>query len=149
MQNQYLQTISHIKNEILKSRYAVAKAANKELLVLYFKIGKIISDKVKTEKWGNKTIQKLSNDLQIELNGLRGFSYSNLKNMRLFYEAWQAYFSDLSFNPGSYKKTINPNSQSVSGQFIDYFFSVSFTAHIEILSKTNINKINGLKINYL
>ena len=91
LQESYIQTVQNLKEEILKSRYTLAKVANRELLFLYYKVGNIISVKVKTEKWGNKTIQKLSNDLQSELHGLRGFSVTNLKRMRQFYEIWSPF----------------------------------------------------------
>ncbi len=73
-QKEYIQTVKHLKEEILKSRYHIAKVANKEILFLYYKVGNTISEKVAAERWGSKTIEKLSVDLQSELNGLRGFS---------------------------------------------------------------------------
>ncbi len=136
----YIQTIKNIKEEILNSRYKIATVANKELLSLYYRVGNIISDKVKAEKWGNKTIEKLSNDLQNELKGLRGFSYSNLKNMRLFFEEWQAYFNIENGNSqslsGQLKNIHNANSRSLSAQFANHFINIGFTAHIEIIAKT-------------
>ena len=151
----------NVKEEILKSRYTIAKVANRELLFLYYKVGKTISEKVNADKWGSKTIQQLSVDLQRELNGLRGFSFSNLKNMRLFYEEWQACFStDFSkITIGSTQSSQFENdknaigqlltgqlqdsdnqqnkiSQTVSGQFINSFVNIGFTSHIEIISKT-------------
>ena len=89
----YTETLKLIKEEILNSRYSIAKTANKEFLFLYYKVGQIISDKVALEKWGNKTIEKLSTDLQNELKGLRGFSHGNLKKMRQFYEEWCNYLT--------------------------------------------------------
>jgi len=70
---------------------------------LYYKTGNIISEKIASEKWGSKTIEKLSVDLQYELKGLRGFSATNLKRMKRFYEVWFKYFqsfissNDISF----------------------------------------------------
>ena len=143
IQENYIQTVKILKEEILKSRYSIAKVANKELLFLYYKVGNIISEKVASEKWGSKTIQKLSVDLQNELTGLRGFSFSNLKNMRLFYEEWKSYFNNSFLNiPNSQTLTDQLKndkiqiSQSVSGQFINSFISIGFTSHIEIIAKT-------------
>ena len=84
----YVQTLKQIKSDIIRSRYQVAKLANREMLFLYFKIGAKISEKIAAEKWGSKTIQKLSTDLQNEMKGLRGFSATNLKRMRQFFEIW-------------------------------------------------------------
>jgi len=44
---QYIQTVKHIKQQIVNARYVISKLANKELLLLYFNIGNIISEKVK------------------------------------------------------------------------------------------------------
>ena len=41
---------------------------------------------------GAKVLEQISNDLQKELPGLRGFSASNIKRMRVFYEGWAGYF---------------------------------------------------------
>ncbi len=85
----YIKTVKHIKTEIIRSRYLIAKVANRELLSLYFKVGFTIHKKATEEKWGSKTIKKLSTDLQTEMQGLRGFSATNLKRMKQFYEEWE------------------------------------------------------------
>jgi predicted nuclease of restriction endonuclease-like (RecB) superfamily len=87
----YTDAIKKLKATILNSRYKAATLVNKELLLLYFSVGKLISEKVQQEKWGAKVIEQLSVDLQLELPGLRGFSATNLKNMRTFFEYWSAY----------------------------------------------------------
>jgi len=78
----YIAILSQIKSEILNSRYLIAKMANRELLNLYFKVGKVVSEKAASGKWGSGTIKTLSDDLQNELKGLRGFSFANIKKMR-------------------------------------------------------------------
>ena len=49
----------------------------------------MIDDKFQREKWGGNILNKISERLQKELPGLRGFSGMNLKKMRRFYQAWQ------------------------------------------------------------
>ena len=80
--------IQSIKRQIVQSRYAAARLANKEQLFLYFTTGKTISDKIKAQKWGAKGLDQISADLQKELPGLKGFSSGNLKKIRLFAEAY-------------------------------------------------------------
>jgi predicted nuclease of restriction endonuclease-like (RecB) superfamily len=63
-------------------------AANRELLALYWDIGRLILDRQKAEGWGAKVIDRLSRDLQNEFPGQQGFSPRNLKYMRAFAEAW-------------------------------------------------------------
>ena len=50
----YIEFIQSIKKQIVLSRYAAARLANREQLLLYFKTGKMISDKIKAQKWGQK-----------------------------------------------------------------------------------------------
>lgn len=87
--NNYLQVVQQIKTAILKSRYEAAALANKELLKLYFGIGQYVSFHSRNKNWGKGAIDSISSLLQQELHGLRGFSATNIKNMRLFYEGWE------------------------------------------------------------
>ncbi len=89
MNTDYSETLLGLKSMILRSRYQAASLANKELLILYFNVGRIISLRTAESKWGEKILGKLSSDLQKELNGLRGFSSSNLKKMKVFYDVWK------------------------------------------------------------
>ncbi len=125
----YVETIKNLKNAILTSRYRAAALANKEMLALYFEVGKLISERVRTERWGAKILEQISNDLQKELPGLRGFSSSNIKKMRVFFDAWESHFVSLSF-------ISNQIGSTPSNQLSDYFFLVSFSHHYQILSKT-------------
>ncbi|MCL2131383.1 MAG: PDDEXK nuclease domain-containing protein [Lentimicrobiaceae bacterium] len=85
----YTASIKVIKQAILQSRYRAAVLVNREMLMLYFGIGEYISKNSREGSWGTNAIEVISAQLQKELPGLRGFSTTNLKNMRLFYEAWQ------------------------------------------------------------
>ncbi len=83
--------VKDIKLAILQARAKAAHLANAEALKLYFFVGGYISKKTRNAKWGSGAIDALSNQLQVELPGLRGFSASSMIFMRLFYEAWAAY----------------------------------------------------------
>ena len=82
--------VKDIKLAILQARAKAARLANAEALKLYFFVGGYISKKTRNAKWGSGAIDALSNQLQVELPGLRGFSASSMIFMRLFYEAWAA-----------------------------------------------------------
>ena len=86
--NHFLEAIQVIKSAILKSRYRAAVLVNRELLSLYYGIGKYISENSRKGFWGTSAIETISERLQQELSGLRGFSASNMKNMRMFYKQW-------------------------------------------------------------
>ncbi|MBO4344263.1 MAG: hypothetical protein J5833_00820, partial [Victivallales bacterium] len=81
--------VKAIKTAILESQYRAAKGVNREQLSLYFGIGRYISEHSRIGYWGTGAIERISEQLQKELPGLRGFSAPNLKFMRQFYEAWQ------------------------------------------------------------
>ena len=78
-----------IKVAILQGQYEAAKGANRIQLAVYFGIGKYVSQNTRQGVWGTGALEAISQILRRELPGLRGFSVSSLKNMRLFYEAWQ------------------------------------------------------------
>ena len=88
---EYSKAITDIKNAVLQSRYKAASLANRELLLLYFSIGEYISENTRNKHWGKGAIEIISDRLQQELPGLRGFSATNLKNMRIFFEEWKDY----------------------------------------------------------
>ena len=77
-----------IKLAILQGQYEAAKGVNRIQLAVYFGIGKYISLNTRKGKWGTGALEAISQILRKELPGLRGYSASSLKNMRIFYEAW-------------------------------------------------------------
>lgn len=85
-----LNDVKAIKYALLKSRYIAARLANAEMLKLYFAIGGYVSCNSRNGRWGTGTIDRISELLQKELPGLRGFSAQNMRNMRQFYEQWSA-----------------------------------------------------------
>lgn len=87
----YDQAIQAIKSAILQSRYRTAALVNRELLSLYFGIGKFISENSRNRFLGTNAIETISARLQQELPGLRGFSPVNIKRMRQFFEEWKQY----------------------------------------------------------
>lgn len=86
--SQYQYAVDAIKTAILQGQYEASKGVNRIQLAVYFGIGKYISLNSRQGAWGTGAIETISQSLRKELPGLRGFSATNLKNMRLFYEAW-------------------------------------------------------------
>jgi hypothetical protein len=70
----FAQDVQKIKNAILKSRYRSASNSNTEMLSLYYSIGKYISANTRSGKWGTGAIEMISEQLQGEISGLKGFS---------------------------------------------------------------------------
>jgi predicted nuclease of restriction endonuclease-like (RecB) superfamily len=91
---EYISWINELKTLIQKTQIKASIAINKELIELYWSIGKSISQKIKNAKWGTSVIEKLSKDLKLEFPNQKGFSRSNLFSMRKFYE----FYSDNNFS---------------------------------------------------
>ncbi|MBO7139377.1 MAG: hypothetical protein J6W19_02205 [Prevotella sp.] len=91
--SEYLQAVKSIKDAILQSRYRAARLVNKEMLALYYWVGNYVSVHSRTDAWNTNAIGVISKLLQQELPGLTGFSETNVKNMRIFYEAWCPYLN--------------------------------------------------------
>jgi predicted nuclease of restriction endonuclease-like (RecB) superfamily len=147
--------IKKLKQRILASRYVVAKIANAESLMLYYYIGSDIEDEIASGSWGDKILDEVSERLQQELPGLRGFSATSLKKMRFFYNTWKhsnligpSVTAQLKERKNKISSSVTAqieNSQieigsTLSNQFQDpqlmTFLSISFTHHYEILLKT-------------
>ena len=80
--------VTTIKTAILQSQARAVKTVNQEQLALYYGIGRFISENTRNNKWGTGALKSISERLKEKLPGLRGFGVSSLKNMRLFFEAW-------------------------------------------------------------
>ena len=85
----YVQAAEIIKNAILSAQYEAQRGANSIQLMLYYSVGRYVSQNTRHGKWGTNAIGTISHILKRDLPGLRGFSASNIKRMRTFYEEWQ------------------------------------------------------------
>jgi predicted nuclease of restriction endonuclease-like (RecB) superfamily len=137
--NDYENAVSIIKQAVEKSRYRAAKAGNAELLSLYYGIGKYVSENTRNGTWGTDAIKKISERLKAELVGVRGFSESNIKNMRIFYEEWNPFVNrqpaadDLEIDEEGLLVAIRqPMADEINWS---EFMALGFTHHMEILSK--------------
>ncbi|MBO5846588.1 MAG: DUF1016 family protein [Bacteroidales bacterium] len=156
----YNKAVKAIKEAILRSQYRAASSANKEQLSLYYGIGHYVSKNSRGGFWGKGAIETISQQLHKELPGLRGFSASNIKNMRSFYEAWSPLINrpqmaddlktpnivgeigdDKSLTAVS-ESELNENlllveiRQPTAGEFSwSDFFAIGFSHHIEIMAK--------------
>ena len=79
--NEYLNIIESVKCEIKNAQYKAAVSVNKELVLLYYNIGKIINEH---KTWGSKFIENLSADIHLSFPDTKGYSVRNLKYMAKF-----------------------------------------------------------------
>jgi predicted nuclease of restriction endonuclease-like (RecB) superfamily len=139
--NEYENAVKIIKQAVEKSRYRAAKAGNAELLSLYYGIGKYVSENTRNGTWGTDAIKRISERLKVELTGIRGFSETNIKYMRIFYEEWcpfvnrQPTADDLEINEEGLLIAIRqPMADEINW---NEFMALGFSHHMEILLKTN------------
>jgi predicted nuclease of restriction endonuclease-like (RecB) superfamily len=137
----YKEAVLEIKYAILQSRYRAVANANAELLALYYGVGRYVSTNTRSGRWGIEAIETISNQLQGEMPGLRGFSPSNIKNMRLFYEQWVSEFETNRQSPNTVSRKVEilsiqqlPTAELETNRELA-FFRVGFTHHMEILRK--------------
>ena len=84
----YVTFLNSIKKDIQSSRIRASLSVNKELILLYWRIGTEILEKQKELGWGSKVIEQLSLDLKHSFPDIKGFSKQNLWYMRNFSSAY-------------------------------------------------------------
>ena len=85
----YNQFFIEIKNRIRTAQYEAMKSVNKEMIQLYWDIGKQITEKQNASGWGKAIVETLSKDLQNEFPGIKGFGTRNIWYMQQFYSEYQ------------------------------------------------------------
>ena len=84
----YAEFLAELKQRIQTAQLGVSLAVNRELVLLYWQIGREIMARQERESWGAKVIDRLAGDLKSAFPDMKGFSPRNLKYMRAFAEAW-------------------------------------------------------------
>ena len=82
---EYIKFLNEIKSRIITARIQAIRSVNKELIKLYWDIGKNIVERQKQFGWGKGVVEQLSRDLTNEYANFEGFSCDNLWRMRMFY----------------------------------------------------------------
>ena len=84
----YAGWLADLKARIHGAQQRAALAVNRELVLLYWQIGRDILARQDREGWGAKVIERLAQDLRSAFPDMKGFSRANLMYMRAFAEAW-------------------------------------------------------------
>jgi predicted nuclease of restriction endonuclease-like (RecB) superfamily len=84
----YASLVSDLKKRIAEARLRAALSVNRELVLLYWSIGRDILARQEREGWGTKVIDRLAADLSQSFPEMTGLSARNLKYMRAFADAW-------------------------------------------------------------
>lgn len=154
MDQELITAVKAIKTAILQSQYQAAKETTRVQLILYYGIGRYLSSKKGKKTWGTSVLETISSQLRKELPGLRGFSATSLKKMRLFYENWN-FLEDSNSSVMTDELPEKLNSSDASDELtsiipiadfklsginladfpVEDFFKVPFSHHITIFSK--------------
>jgi predicted nuclease of restriction endonuclease-like (RecB) superfamily len=141
----YTKAAEAIKVAILNAQYEAAKGVNNIQLMLYYAIGRFISQNTRKQKWGTNAVATISHLLKQDMPGLRGYSESNIKRMRTFYEEWRE-LDNSPIQTGELQHIISPiqtgeiqilpfNFPTIDAFPANDFRSIGFTHHSEILAK--------------
>src|SRR6266487_4364024 len=84
----YADLLADIKTRVRTAQVRAAFVVSRELILLYWSIGRDILNRQQAEGWGTKVIERLTKDLGAEFPGVEGFSSRNLKYMLSLAEAW-------------------------------------------------------------
>lgn len=84
----YGNLLADLKERIRSAQVRAALAVNRELVLLYWQIGREILARQEQEGWGTKIVTRLAKDLKQEFPEMKGFSRANLLYMRAFAAAW-------------------------------------------------------------
>ena len=84
----YADWLADLKTRIHSARQRATLAVNRELVTLYWQIGRDILARQASQGWGAKVIDRLAHDLRNAFPEMKGFSRANLMYMRAFAEAW-------------------------------------------------------------
>jgi predicted nuclease of restriction endonuclease-like (RecB) superfamily len=84
----YRELLQELKSRIHAAQVRASFAVSRELVQLYWSIGREILTRQDAQGWGSKVVERLAHDLQTEFPGVEGFSPRNLKYMKSLAEAW-------------------------------------------------------------
>ena len=141
LSTQYNSAVQQIKSAILQSQAKALASVNQEQLALYYSIGRYISYNTRKGFWGKGALSAISQQLQAEMPGLRGFGETNLKLMRSFYEGWRmlesnssAAADELHESDGEEIPIRQTRLTNWNGIPVAAFLSIGFSNHSLILS---------------
>lgn len=86
LNDEYRDWLRQLKANIRSAQIKASIAVNEEMLILYWNIGKDISNKKMDAQYGSRFFEKLSRDLHSDFPDAQGFSETNLKYMKRFYQ---------------------------------------------------------------
>ena len=139
------QAVETIKTAILQGQHEALKGANRVQLAVYYGIGKYLSKNTRNFAYGTGALKAISEQLRKELPGLRGFSETQMKDMRRFYEAWQILDKESYVTAHESAMPILEQNSTVTTAQFDIADSTVTTAQLEH-AKNQIDILNTIQI---
>jgi predicted nuclease of restriction endonuclease-like (RecB) superfamily len=148
LQTDYPHFLQDILTKIQLARYDMLQSVSRQTVLLYWEIGRAVSENFQTKSWGKFVVKQLSKDLQTEFPDIRGFSVRNIWNMKKFYE-----FYSVGLNSVAETQLLENsaavaalNSAATAAELQDFLFQliidVGWTQNCIILEKCkNLNQI--------
>ncbi|MFN8515491.1 MAG: DUF1016 N-terminal domain-containing protein [Chloroflexia bacterium] len=84
----YARFLGDLKERISAAQVRAALSVNRELIYLYWQLGREIATALSRRSWGSRVLDRLARDLQAAFPGVEGFSQRNLYRMRAFAKAY-------------------------------------------------------------
>ena len=133
----YVRWIRELKSRYQAAQIKAAVSVNREMLVFYWSLGRDIIEKKAESTWGQHFYEALSKDLRLELPGVKGFSVTNLKYMKYFYELTTQDIIDPQPEDGSQGRLFRPQAGDEihalkAAQVQNVYFSIPW-GHIKLL----------------
>jgi len=114
--------LKELKDKVKQAQQRAFLSVNQEMLNLYWNLGKEITEKIESAKYGDNIVRKLSKDLNAEFPNIKGFSTTNLKYMRNWYKLYNS----------SVQKGLHP-----ADLFTNNIFNIPWTHNTVIIDKTS------------
>ena len=161
---EYLEWIADLSQRYRQSQIKAAVKVNSEMLKFYWSIGKDITDRQYDNKYGTHFYENLSRDLSLALNKKKGFSPTNLKYVKYFYNLYSPVFQNLRQDAEDLEnanrpqpvdklgdanrqqlvdESSNPNRQQLADDF-EKLFCIPWGHHVQIIGKCSDNPKKAL-----
>lgn len=130
------QQFAEIVGIIQKNRCAASRAVNEATLLTAWQVGNYVSHKLKSEEWGSKVVNQLSEFIRSQYPDIKGYKRSSIYNMVMFYDE----YSSESFLTVVRKFMPQQIVQMSFGQLPDILKLTSLSNHYEILNRCHSNE---------
>ena len=138
----YEKQFEEIRGVITMHREKALRDVNEESLQMSWTVGRIVSERLKTNEWGSKVVTQLSEYLRTKDPTLKGYSRRNIYNMVMSSEVFRDYLQSLPLSDFVQSGTAQMNNYAIvqvgTAQLPAILYLTTFTNHIEILNRCKI-----------